>query len=102
MACTNTHQGGKVQGPGVCCQAVASGALTKPPTGTTLPPYFPGQWQSLPAGRITQVTTASGQCASCMIVGSTSKKHPGKPVLKFIHGGPGCPVAGSGCCAMAA
>jgi hypothetical protein len=37
-----------------------------------------------------------------MIVGSSSRSHPGKPVLKFIRGGPGCPTGGSGCCAMVA
>lgn len=101
MACSNTH-GSRVQGPGLCCQAVASGALTKPAAGTTLPPYAPGQSLTLPAGRITMVTDSGGHCGQCMIVGSKSPKHPGKPVLKFVRGGPGCPAAGSGCCSMAA
>jgi hypothetical protein len=107
MACTTTHSGPRVQGAGTCCAAVQSGALTKPPAGTILPPYIAGSHGAgLPAGRITQVNiiTAAGvsECGSCMIVGSKSTKNPGKPVLKFIRGGPGCPVGGSGCCAMAA
>lgn len=102
MACQTTHSGGRVQGAGLCCSAVQAGALTPPPPGTTLPPYVKGSHGTgLPAGRVTQVTTANGECATCMIVGSRSTAHLGKPVLKFIRGGPGCPVGGSGCCAMA-
>jgi hypothetical protein len=107
MACTTTHSGPRVQGAGTCCAAVQSGALQRPPAGTILPPYVAGSHGAgLPAGRSTQVNiiTAAGvsECGTCMIVGSKSTKHPGKPVLKFIRGGPGCPVGGSGCCAMAA
>ncbi len=101
MACVTTHSS-KVQGAGLCCAAVQSGALTPPPPGTTLPVYTPGQAYTLPPGRITTVTDSAGHCASCMIVGSSSRKHPGRPVLKFIRGGPSCPTAGTGCCAMAA
>lgn len=99
--CSPTHSV-KTQGAGLCCAAVAAGQLVKPPAGTTLPVYTPGAAASLPTGRIAQVTDSGGHCASCMIVGSSSRKHFGKPVLKFIRGGPGCAVAGSGCCAMAA
>lgn len=106
MACTTTHSGPKVQGPGTCCAAVQSGALTKPPAGTILPPYVTGsKGGGLPAGRSTMVTIIDSrgisECGTCMIVGSKSAKHPGRPVLKFVRGGPGCPVGGSGCCAMA-
>jgi hypothetical protein len=101
MPCSTTHST-KVQGAGLCCAAVASGALTPPPPGTILPAYTPGQASTLPPGRITTVTDSGGHCASCMIVGSRSAKHPGRPVLKFIRGGPSCPTAGTGCCAMAA
>jgi hypothetical protein len=99
-ACANTHSS-KVQGAGICCAQVGVG-LTAPPKGTTLPAYQPGQANAgtIPAGRIVQVTDAGGHCASCMIVGSTSRKHPGKPVLKFVRGGPACPTAGTGCCSL--
>jgi hypothetical protein len=99
--CSPTHSS-KVQGAGLCCAAVAAGQLVKPPAGTTLPVYTKGAAATMPVGRITNVTDSGGHCASCMIVGSSSPKHFGKPVLKFIRGGPGCAVAGSGCCAMAA
>jgi hypothetical protein len=102
MACVTTHSGPRVQGPGLCCQAVATGALTPPPPGTTLPQYIPGMAKTLPAGRITQVTDAAGHCASCMIVGSSSRKNPGAPVLKFIRGGPSCPSTMHGCCYVGA
>lgn len=101
MACVTTHSGGRVQGAGLCCQQVQAGALTPPPPGTILPVYTPGSAASLPAGRRVQVVDSAGHCATCMIVGSKSKKHPGRPVLEFIRGGPGCPTAGTGCCAMA-
>src|SRR5882672_5910742 len=83
-ACAN-HHSSRVQGAGLCCQHVGVD-LTVPPAGTTLPPYQAGQANAgqIPAGRIVQVTDAGGHCASCMIVGSTSLKHRGKPVLKFI------------------
>lgn len=102
MACTTTHSS-KVQGAGLCCTEVSAGRLVPPPPGTTLPVYNPGDADAgrIPAGRISQVTDAAGHCASCMIVGSTSKKHPGKPVLKFVRGGPTCPTSSTGCCAMA-
>jgi hypothetical protein len=108
MPCQTTHKvTSKVQGPGLCCAQVGVG-LTPPPPGTTLPQYIAGQADAgqIPAGRIVQVTTApttthpNGLCGSCMIVGSASKKHPGKPVLKFVPGGPTCPTAGTGCCAL--
>lgn len=103
MACQTTHSGGRVQGAGLCCAAVQAGALTPPPAGTTLPIYVKGsKGAGLPAGRVTQVTDSKGDCATCMIVGSKSPAHFGKPVLKFIRGGPGCPTGGSGCCAMVA
>jgi hypothetical protein len=88
-----------VQGAGLCCQQVGAG-LTAPPPNTILPVYQPGQAATLPPGRIVGVTDAGGHCASCMIVGSTSKKHPGQPVLKFIRGGPSCPKSRTGCCAL--
>lgn len=99
MACTSVHST-KVQGPGTCCLAVQSGALTPPPAGTTLPQYTPGTAASYPAGRIATVTDSAGHCASCLIVGSSSRKHPGRPVLKFIRGGPACPTSSQGCCIL--
>jgi hypothetical protein len=101
MPCNTTHSGGRVQGAGKCCQLVQSGQLVPPPAGTTLPAYTPGSSGTLPANRRAQTTDAAGHCATCMIVGSSSRKHPGKPVLRFIRGGPGCPTSGTGCCAMA-
>jgi hypothetical protein len=101
MACNTTHSGGRVQGAGKCCQLVQSGQLVPPPPGTTLPAYTPGSSGTLPANRRAQTTDSSGHCSTCMIVGSSSRKHPGKPVLRFIRGGPGCPTSGTGCCAMA-
>ncbi len=104
MACANFHKSStRVQGPGLCCAQVGvAGGLVAPPAGTTLPAYIPGQADAgqIPAGRIVQVTDAGGHCASCMIVGSKSKKHPGKPVLMFVRGGPACPTAGTGCCSL--
>jgi hypothetical protein len=99
--CVQKHSGGMVPGAGLCCAQVGVG-LTPPPPGTKLAPYVAGQADAgqIPAGRIVQVTDAGGHCASCMIVGSTSKKHPGKPVLKFVRGGPLCPTAGTGCCSL--
>jgi hypothetical protein len=88
-----------VQGAGLCCQQVGAG-LTVPPPGTVLPVYQKGQAAALPPGRIVQVTDSGGHCASCMVVGSTSPKHPGRPVLKFIRGGPSCPTSRSGCCSL--
>lgn len=102
MAVCSTWHSARTQGAGLCCSAVASGALTPPAPGTTLPPYAPGQAATLPAGRSVMVTDSGGHCGTCMIVGSRSTKHPGKPVLRYVRGGPGCPTAGTGCCAMAA
>jgi hypothetical protein len=101
MPCAN-HHSGRVQGAGLCCAQVGTG-LTVPGPGTILPVYQPGQADAgqIPAGRIVQVLYGPAQkCGSCMIVGSTSRKHPGKPVLKFVPGGPSCPTAGTGCCAL--
>lgn len=101
MACSNTHSA-RVQGAGVCCSHVGVD-LTKPASGTTLPPYQPGGvknasfMNSIPH---VMVTNSLGQCGTCMIVGSRSAKHPGVPVLKFVRGGPGCPSSSHGCCAL--
>ena len=99
MACVTTHRTStKVQGAGLCCSAVANGSLVKPPGTTTLPQYTPGAALQFPH---VLVQTVNGHCGNCLIVGSKAKAHPGKPVLKFIPGGPGCP-GGSGCCALTA
>lgn len=82
-ACVTTHTA-KVQGGGLCCNAVASGQLGKTIGSTVL------------------VTDAGGHCGHCSVVPSTSKKHLGKPVLRYRRGGPGCPVSGTGCCALTA
>lgn len=100
MACNTTHSS-KVAGAGLCCNAVQQGLLTPPAPGTTLPVYTPGSSGTLPPGRAVTVSDTAGHCGTCMIVGSSSRKHPGKPVLKYIRGGFGCPTAGTGCCAMA-
>lgn len=84
MACTTTHAGGPVQGPGLCCSAVQSGQLAKNIGATVL------------------VTDAGGHCGHCSVVASTSRKHPGRPVLRYRRGGAGCPTSGTGCCALAA
>lgn len=97
MACVNTHSS-KVPGAGLCCNAVAQGLLILPPGTATLPVYTPGSEASFPH---VQVTDAGNHCATCMIVGSRSAKHPGRPVLKFIRGGLGCPSTRTGCCALA-
>ena len=97
MACNTVHSI-KTPGPGLCCTALQQGLLTPPPPGTILPVYTPGSAASLPPGRIAEVTDAGGHCASCMIVGSSSAKHRGRPVLKFIRGGPTCPSSTAGCC----
>jgi hypothetical protein len=102
MACTTTHTS-KVQGAGLCCAAVTAGRLTPPPAGTTLPVYSKGQSASYCAAHPQDCATVSdsaGHCGTCMIVGSKSATHPGKPVLKFIHGGPSCPSSSTGCCAL--
>ena len=101
LACTTTHSA-KVQGAGLCCQFVGvAGGLTPPPAGTTLPQYTAGSAASVfAAGRGVMVTDSQGHCGSCMVVGSKNKKHPGKPVLKFVRGGPSCPSSTTGCCAL--
>lgn len=97
MACNTTHRvSTKVQGPGLCCQQVTNGSLVLPPGTTTLPRYTSGGELNFPH---VQVTDSAGHCATCMIVGSSSVKHPGRPVLKFVRGGPGCATS-SGCCAL--
>ena len=89
MPCVNTHST-KTQGAGLCCAQVASGALS-PTIGSSV-----------------MVTTApstanpQGRCGTCRVVASTSKKpsQAGKPRLRFSFGGPGCPTAAHGCCAL--
>jgi hypothetical protein len=105
--CIDTHAGARVQGQGLCCKELAAGRLQKQPAGTTLPPYQPGDLAAgrIPVGRFSSGITAGGTrdgCGTCMIVGSASRKHPGKPVLKFVRGGPSCPSSVTGCCSMAA
>lgn len=100
MACTTTHSA-KVQGAGLCCAAVQSGQLPTPAAGTTLPVYTPGSSAAVfTAGRAVMVTNAAGKCGTCMVVGSKSAKHPGRPVLKYISGGAHCPTSSTGCCAL--
>lgn len=99
VACINKHTS-KVPGAGLCCAQVNSGALRT--TATTLPPYAAGELATNPTlFPHVMVTTASGKCGTCLIVGSKNAKHPGKPVLKFVPGGPGCPTTTTGCCALA-
>jgi hypothetical protein len=101
MACTTTHSGGKLPGAGLCCTAVQQGQLVAPPAGTILPVYQPGQSAAVfAAGRAVAVSDVNQKCGTCMIVGSSSRKHQGRPVLKFIHGGAQCPSSTTGCCAL--
>lgn len=97
MACTPKHSA-KVAGNGVCCAQVASGALAT--TALTLPQYNPGGLGTNPTLPHVQVTSTTGRCGTCWIAGSKSPKHPGKPVLKYTPGGPGCPTTSTGCCAL--
>lgn len=100
MACTTTHSS-KVQGAGLCCAALQQGKLIAPAPGTVLGPYVAGTAASYSIGtNAAIVTTATNHCGTCLIVGSKNKKHPGRPVLKFINGGPGCPSSSTGCCAL--
>jgi hypothetical protein len=85
MACVTTHRtGGVVQGPGLCCSQVASGALAKA------------------IGSVGPATTnaKTGKCGHCEVVASTSRKHPGRPVLRWKFGGTMCPSTVHGCCAL--
>jgi hypothetical protein len=97
MACVTKHST-KVAGNGVCCAQVASGALAT--TAITLPTYSAGGLATNPTLPHVQVTSLTGRCGTCWIAGSKSPKHPGKPVLKYTPGGPGCPSTGTGCCAL--
>lgn len=104
-ACNTTHST-RTAGAGTCCTAVQQGLITPPPKGTVLPPYVAGDLANgrIPTNRYASVTAAGTHdgCGTCMIVGSSSAKHRGRPVLKFVRGGPGCPSSITGCCAMAA
>lgn len=87
--CTTTHSGPPVQGPGLCCAQVQSGALA-PTIGSHV--------------QVTVNTKAGPRCGTCRVVASTSRKpsHAGKPRLLFTFGGPGCPSTNRGCCALIA
>lgn len=99
VACTTTHST-QVAGAGTCCAQVQSGALRA--TAATYPVYTAGyNWASNPSNfPHVQVVDSKGNCATCSIVGSKSTKHPGRPVLHFQRGGPGCPTTSRGCCAL--
>ena len=103
MACVTEHNA-LVQGPGVCCQQVQSGALKAAAGVTTLPIYVAGyNWATNPDNYPhVMVTDAGGHCATCAIVGSRSKKKPGHLALHYQRGGPGCPITSRGCCALTA
>lgn len=90
MACVNTHKvSSTVQGPGVCCAALAASGQT-PVVGL----------------RIATVNKLN-KCIVCEIKASTSVKHPGALVFKrgkaHVPGSTvSCPSASEGCCALMA
>lgn len=98
MACNPAAQkhSTTVAGAGLCCSKVGQPGFLAPPPGTLLPPYTKGAILSFehinaPAGN---------RCGTCVIAGSKNPMHPGRPILKWIPGGPGCPTS-SRCCALA-
>lgn len=88
--CTNTHEvTSQVQGPGVCCAALAASGL-KPAPGVRV-----------------AATNKDGKCFVCEVKASTSKKNPGALVFKRGKNQvPGsqvnCPSSSHGCCALLA
>lgn len=90
MACANTHRTSTLtQGPGVCCQALATSGQT-PVVGLRI-----------------ATTNKLGKCIVCEIKASTSPKHPGAMVFKrgkaHVPGSTvSCPSSFEGCCALAA
>lgn len=83
MACSTTHNvTSKVQGPGMCCKALAASG------------------QAPAVGVRVQATTSTGKCVVCEIKSSTSKKHPGALVFKRGRGGTLCPTSTGGCCIL--
>jgi hypothetical protein len=99
MACNPQLQkhSSRVAGPGLCCSKVGQPGFLAPPAGTVLTQFTPGSELNF---EHIQVTDAGGHCGTCLIVGSKSPKHPGRPVFKYVRGGPGCPTTSS-CCALA-
>ncbi len=88
VACANTHKTtALVQGPGVCCAALAASGSV-PVVGLRLP-----------------ALTKKGKCFVCEVKASTSVKHPGALVFKrgksHVVGSPvSCPSSSEGCCAL--
>jgi len=87
MPCADTHRTStKVQGPGICCAALAASGLT-PAAGVRVP-----------------ATNSVGKCIVCEIKLSTSKKNPGKLVFKRGKACAGgtclCPTSTGGCCEL--
>jgi len=100
MPCSSSHrQSTKVQTAGLCCSHVGVDLINTP---GPIPPYTKGGLSTNPTSwPHVMVTRSDGKCGTCLIVGSRNAAHPGKHVLKFVPGGPGCPGVG-GCCALAA
>jgi len=89
MACVNTHKtSSTIQGPGICCAALAASGQT-PAIGVRV-----------------AATTTTGKCIVCEIKASTSPKHLGKKVFKRGKACAGgtclCPSSTGGCCELAA
>jgi hypothetical protein len=100
MACDPQLQKHSTSAPGagLCCSKVGQPGFLAPPAGTILATYTPGSERNF---EHIQVQFGPQQkCGTCLIVGSKSPKHPGRPVFKFVPGGPGCPTT-SRCCALA-
>lgn len=97
MACATSHNvSSQVQGPGVCCAALTAagfGPGNPPPIGTRV------------AAMTAATSKTASHCIVCQVSASTSKKHPGAPVIKrgknFVAGSTvNCPTTAGGCCAL--
>jgi hypothetical protein len=92
MACATTHSTTtKAQGPGVCCAALSAAG------------YGPGN--PPPIGTRVAAQNRLGNCIVCQVSASTSRKHPGVPVIRrgksFVAGSAvSCPTSSGGCCAL--
>jgi hypothetical protein len=105
QVCTDTHcptcnKQTRIQGPGTCCAAFAAYKAAGSPAGP------------IQVGARIRANDSKGNCIVCEVKSSTSKRHPGRPVIKRGKGmGPaydmslgqvtqGCPSSTGGCCAL--